>query len=452
MRFIADLHIHSRYSRATSKDMSPENIWKWAQLKGITVIGTGDFTHPEWFKELREKIESSENGLFRLKKEFQLDDVPDLCKADVFFILSAEISCIYSKKGKIRKIHSIVFVPDFATAARINTVLSKIGNLSSDGRPILGLDSKELLKIILDVSDEAMLVPAHAWTPHFSVFGAGSGFDSIEECFEELTPYVYAIETGLSSDPLMNWRLSSLDHITLISNSDAHSLAKLGREANIFDTENPSQSSHTPLWKRGAEGDFKGGQGGINKEISYKNMMDAIKTKNGFQGTIEFFPEEGKYHYDGHRVCGVRLSPEETIKHNYLCPVCGKTVTVGVMHRVEKLADRTYGFRLEKAPLYYSIVPLAEIIAETLKVGVHSKAVEAEYVGLLRSLGSEFRILMESSLSDIASAGSSMLSEAISRVRSGKVHIVPGFDGEYGKIRIFEEVERKEIRGQGRLF
>jgi uncharacterized protein (TIGR00375 family) len=423
MRFIADLHIHSRYSRATSKDMLPENIWKWAQLKGITVIGTGDFTHPEWVKELREKIESAENGFFRFKKEFQTDDVPDLCKADVFFILSAEISCIYSKKGKVRKIHSIVFVPDFATAARINAVLSKIGNLSSDGRPILGLDSKELLKIILDVSNEAMLVPAHAWTPHFSVFGAGSGFDSLEECFEELTSYIYAIETGLSSDPLMNWRLSSLDHITLISNSDAHSPAKLGREANIFDTE-----------------------------ISYKAMMDAIKTKSGFWGTIEFFPEEGKYHYDGHRMCGISLSPKETIKHNYLCPVCGKTVTVGVMHRVEKLADRTDGFRPEGAPLYYSIIPLAEIIAETLKVGVHSKAVEAEYVKLIKGLGNEFRILMDSSLSDIASAGSPMLSEAISRVRSGNVHIAPGFDGEYGKIRIFEEVERKEIKGQGRLF
>jgi uncharacterized protein (TIGR00375 family) len=423
MRFIADLHIHSRYSRATSKDMLPENIYKWAQLKGITVIGTGDFTHPEWFKELREKIESAENGLFRFRKKFQSDNVPDLCKADVFFILSAEISCIYSKKGRIRKIHSVVFVPDFAAASRINAVLSKIGNLSSDGRPILGLDSKELLKIILDVSDEAMLVPAHAWTPHFSVFGAGSGFDSLEECFEELTPNIYAIETGLSSDPLMNWRLSSLDHITLISNSDAHSLAKLGREANIFDTD-----------------------------ISYKAMMDAIKTKNGFQGTIEFFPEEGKYHYDGHRMCGVRLSPEETIRHNYLCPVCGKAVTVGVMHRVEKLADRTYGFRLESAPPYYSIIPLTEIIAETLKVGVHSKAVETEYIRLLKSLGNEFRILMDSSLSEIASAGSSMLSEAISRVRSGNVHIIPGFDGEYGKIRIFEEVERKEIKGQGSLF
>src|SRR4030043_709513 len=423
MRFIADLHIHSRYSRATSKDMLPKNIWKWAQLKGITVIGTGDFTHPEWFKELREKIESAENGFFRFKKEFQLDDVPDLCKADVFFVLSAEISCIYSKKGKVRKIHSIVFVPDFATATRINAVLSKIGNLSSDGRPILGLDSKELLKIILDVSNEAMLVPAHAWTPHFSVFGAGSGFDSLEECFEELTSYIYAIETGLSSDPLMNWRLSSLDHITLISNSDAHSPAKLGREANIFDTE-----------------------------ISYKAMMNAIKTRDGCEETIEFFPEEGKYHYDGHRTCGISLSPKETVKHNYLCPVCGKRVTVGVMHRVEKLADRENGFRPSGAPPFHSVVPLPEIIAEAIKVGVYSKAVNNEYLHIIEKLGNEFKILMDIPLNDIERASSPIIREAIARMRSGNVHISPGFDGEYGKIKIFEEVERKAIKGQGRLF
>src|SRR4030043_509453 len=423
MRFIADLHIHSRYSRATSKDMLPKNIWKWAQLKGITVIGTGDFTHPEWFKELREKIESAENGFFRFKKEFQLDDVPDLCKADVFFVLSAEISCIYSKKGKVRKIHSIVFVPDFATATRINAVLSKIGNLSSDGRPILGLDSKELLKIILDVSNEAMLVPAHAWTPHFSVCGAGSGFDSLKECFEELTSYIYAIETGLSSDPLMNWRLSSLDHITLISNSDAHSPAKLGREANIFDTE-----------------------------ISYKAIRNAIRNKKGFVGTVEFFPEEGKYHYDGHRSCSISLAPEETIKNNYLCPACGRKVTIGVMHRVEKLADRPDGFKPQKAPIFHSLIPLTEIIAETFKVGTNTKTVESWYLKLLSSLGNEFRILMEYPLSDIEQASLPSLSEAISNMRAGKVHIAPGFDGEYGKIKISEKVERKEIKGQGTLF
>lgn len=407
MRFIADLHIHSKYSRATSKEMSPESVWKWAQIKGISVIGTGDFTHPNWFKELNEKLESTGNGLFRLKKEFMIYDIPDSCKADVFFMLSAEISCIYSKNGKTRKIHLILFVPDFASAAKINIALAKIGNLDADGRPILGLDAKELLKIVLNESPDGMLVPAHAWTPHFSIFGAESGFDSFEECFEELTPYIYAIETGLSSDPLMNWRLSALDKITLISNSDAHSPAKIGREANIFDTD-----------------------------ISYKAMMDAIKTRRGLLGTIEFFPEEGKYHYDGHRTCGVSLTPEETLKHNYLCPVCGKRVTVGVMHRVEKLADRKNGFKPKDSLPFHSIIPLPEIISEVLKVGPNSKAVDREYQNLIQKLGNEFKILMDVPLKDIESAGSPLIREAIARMRKGDVHIAPGFDGEYGKIKI----------------
>jgi uncharacterized protein (TIGR00375 family) len=408
MRFIADLHIHSKYSRATSKDMSPESIWKWAQLKGITVIGTGDFTHPKWLNELKEKLDPAGNGLFRLQKRLCSDDIPDSCKADVFFLLTAEISCIYSKNGKTRKIHSIIFASDFAEAAKINSALSKIGNLHSDGRPILGLDAKELLKIVLDVSPDAMLVPAHAWTPHFSVFGAVSGFDSLDECFEDLTPHIYAIETGLSSDPAMNRRLSALDRITLISNSDAHSPAKIGREANIFDTE-----------------------------ISYKHIMSALKTKKGFIGTIEFFPEEGKYHYDGHRQCEVSLTPKETIRHNYLCPVCGKKVTVGVMHRVDKLADRKEGFKPKGSPAFHSIIPLPEIIAETIKVGVNSKAVGNEYQKLLLGLGNEFNILMKVPLNEIRKVAVPRISEAISRMRSGDVHIVPGFDGEFGKIKIF---------------
>jgi uncharacterized protein (TIGR00375 family) len=417
MRFIADLHIHSKYSRATSRDMSPESIWKWAQLKGIRLIGTGDFTHPKWLNELKEKLDPAGNGLFRLKRKFLSDNIPNSCKADVFFLLTAEISCIYSKNGRTRKIHSIIFVHDFADAIKINSALSKIGNLHSDGRPILGLDARELLKIVLDASPDAMLVPAHAWTPHFSVFGAVSGFDSLEECFEELTPHIYAIETGLSSDPPMNRRLSALDRITLISNSDAHSPAKIGREANIFDTE-----------------------------ISYKTIMDALKTKNGFLGTIEFFPEEGKYHYDGHRQCDVSLSPEETIKHNYLCPVCGKKVTVGVMHRVAKLADREEGFIPKGAPAFYSIIPLPEIIAETIKVGVNSKSVNTAYQNLLHALGNEFSILMETPLADIEKAGSPLLRKAISRMREGKVNIAPGFDGEFGKVKILEAVGRKKIK------
>ncbi|MBS1111968.1 MAG: hypothetical protein H6Q95_260 [Nitrospirae bacterium] len=395
--------------------MSPENLWRWAQIKGITVIGTGDFTHPAWIKELKEKLEPASSGLFSLKKKFKTNNVPDSCKADPFFLLSAEISCIYSKKGKTRKIHSIIFAPDFAGAKRINTALSKRGNLHSDGRPILGLDAKDLLKIVIEESPEGMLVPAHAWTPHFSIFGAVSGFDSFEECYEELTPHIHAIETGLSSDPAMNWRLSALDGITLISNSDAHSPSKIGREANIFDSG-----------------------------LSFVAMMDAVKTGKGFAGTMEFFPEEGKYHYDGHRTCNVSLTPKETIKRNYLCPVCGRKVTVGVMHRVEKLADRGEGIKPAGAPSFQSIIPLSEIISEALKVGVSSKAVNNEYSKLIESLGNEFKILLETPLKDIEKAGSTLIAKAVSIMRSGEVNITPGFDGEYGKVKIFEEAGKKK--------
>jgi uncharacterized protein (TIGR00375 family) len=411
MRFIADLHIHSRYSRATSKEMSPDSLWKWAQLKGISVIGTGDFTHPEWLKELQKKLEPAGNGLFSLKKKLHSDDVPQSCRADVHFLLTAEISCIYSKNGKTRKIHSVVFVPDIAGAEKINRALSKIGNLHSDGRPILGLDAQELLKIVLDSAPDAMLVPAHAWTPHFSVFGAASGFDSLEECYEELTPHIHAIETGLSSDPPMNWRLSALDRITLISNSDAHSPAKIGRESNIFDTD-----------------------------LSYRGIIDALKTKKGFVGTIEFFPEEGKYHYDGHRACNACLSPKDTIRHDYLCPVCGKKMTIGVMHRVEKLADRKDGFKPKGAPGFTSIIPLAEIISETVKVGVTSKQVSSLYHTVLEKIGSEFTVLLDAPPDEIEKAGSRLLKEAIERMRKGNIHIAPGYDGEFGQIRIFENM------------
>lgn len=421
MRFIADLHIHSRYSRATSRDMSPETIWRWAQLKGIRVIGSGDFTHPLWFRELTEKLAPTGRGLFMLKEEFRSGDIPELCRADIFFLLSAEISCIYTKKGKTRKIHSLIFVPDFRDAEKITSALSKIGNLKADGRPILGLDAEELLKIVLKSSPDAMLVPAHAWTPHFSVFGAASGFDSLEECFEELTPHIYAIETGLSSDPPMNWRLSALDKITLISNSDAHSPSKIGREANVFDTG-----------------------------ISYHAVTDAIRTRKGLVGTIEFFPEEGKYYSDGHRTCEVRLSPAETIRHKYLCPVCGKKVTVGVMHRVVKLADRDEGFRPQGSPDFYSLVPLPEIIAQVLKVGVNSKAVERQYFLMLERLGNEFRILMDCPIEEIEGASSHRLAEAVSRMRAGDVRITPGFDGEYGKVRIFEDDKRRNSKGRPR--
>ena len=422
MRFIADLHVHSHYSRATSPDMCPEGIWKWAQLKGITVIGTGDFTHPGWIAELKEKLVPAGNGLFTLKKKFQTNDVPGSCRSDVYFILSAEISCIYSKNGKTRKVHSVVLAPDFANAERLNRALSTIGNLKSDGRPILGLDAKKLLRITLDESPGALLIPAHAWTPHFSVFGAASGFDSLEECYEELRPHIHAIETGLSSDPPMNWRLSALDRITLVSNSDAHSAAKIGREANILDTD-----------------------------ISYDAILAAVRTRTGFIGTIEFFPEQGKYHYDGHRDCEVSLSPKETIQYGLLCPVCGKKVTVGVLHRVEKLADREAGFVLAGAPSFSSIIPLPEIIAEGLKCGVNTKKVNAVYLPLLEQLGNEFKVLLDAPLDAIEHASTPLIREAISRMRAGNVHIASGYDGEFGTVRIFEEVERKRFKGQMKL-
>jgi len=403
--------------------MSPENLWRWAQIKGISVIGTGDFTHPAWIAELRDKLEPAANGLFSLRRKYRVNTSPESCRSDVYFMLTAEISCIYRKHDRTRKVHALVLAPDFEGALRINRALSEIGNLKSDGRPILGLDAKKLLRITLDCSPEAMLVPAHAWTPHFSIFGAASGFDSMEECFEELSPNIHAIETGLSSDPAMNRRLSALDRITLLSNSDAHSPAKIGREANIFDTE-----------------------------VSYPAMTGAIRGGRGFEGTIEFFPEEGKYHFDGHRSCGVSMSPEETRRHGGLCPVCGKKVTIGVMNRVDRIADRAAGFIPEDGLPYYSIIPLAEIIAETLKKGVNTKTVNDVYFSLIHSLGNEFRLLLETPLEEIARNAPPLIAEAVGKVRAGDVNIAPGYDGEFGRIRVFEKVGPPVPKGQAPLF
>jgi len=416
MRFIADLHVHSPYSRATSKEMELESICKWAQIKGLTVVGTGDFTHPQWFSNLSEKLEEAEPGLFRLKQKYNSgieNEVPQSCRSDVRFILSAEISCIYSKKGKTRKVHNLLLAPSLEAVQRINESLSKIGNLRADGRPILGLDSKVLLRIALDASPDVMLIPAHAWTPHFSVFGSNSGFDSLEECFEDLTPNVYAIETGLSSDPQMNRRLSSLDRITLISNSDAHSPKKLAREANIFDTS-----------------------------LSYDGICAAIREgdRTKFIGTIEFFPEEGKYHYDGHRLCKQRMTPSETRQNNGCCPKCGDRVTVGVMSRVDTLADRNEDHTQVATIPFRRIIPLHEIISEVCGVGVNSKTVENTYGKLIAALGSELSILSYVSVTEISDSGSPVLAEAVRRVRSGEVRIDAGYDGEFGTIRIIDNV------------
>jgi len=408
MSFIADLHIHSSYSIATSRNITPEILYKWAQLKGVSVLGTGDCTHPSWISELKEKLEPLGNGLFRLKKKYRGIDieVPDSCKNDLYFLLSSEISCIYKKGGKVRKVHNLVYMPGFEEAERLNIELGKIGNLEGDGRPILGLDSKELLRIALDISPNSILVPAHAWTPHFSVFGSGSGFNSLDECFEELTPHIYAIETGLSSDPPMNWRVSSLDNITLISNSDAHSPQKIGREANIFDTE-----------------------------LSYGGIMESISSRKGFFGTIEFFPEEGKYHLDGHRACKVRLSPEDTIKNNGLCPSCGKKVTIGVMHRVEELADRKERERPIGAKPYHPLISLRTLISQTLGVGEGSKKVALEYMNILNTLGPELKILLDTPIREVETVNRA-IAMVISNMRKGKVSIEPGYDGEFGKVMV----------------
>jgi len=414
MKFIADFHIHSKYSRATSKDMDLESLDKWARIKGLKVLGTGDFTHPEWSRNLKEKLVSAEPGLFKMKNG---DD-------STRFILTSEISCIYSKNDKVRKIHVLIFAPSLAVVEKINAHLGFIGNLKSDGRPILGLDAKELAKIVLGISPDCFIVPAHAWTPWFSIFGSKSGFDSIEECFEEYAQYIYAIETGLSSDPPMNWRLSALDKITLISNSDAHSPRKLGREANVFDTD-----------------------------LSYNAIIGAIKEKDSrrFLYTIEFFPEEGKYHYDGHRACEVSLTPRESKKYNNLCPTCGKPLTIGVMNRVERLANRSQSFGPNGAIPFRSLVPLEEIIAESLGVTVASKQVGIEYKNLIKKLGSEFNVLLEASNQELTGATLPEIAEGIARVREGRVSITPGYDGVYGKVSIFSKGEQKKLNKQGTL-
>jgi len=364
MKFIADFHLHSKYSRATSQDMDLEVLDKWAKTKGIKVLGTGDFTHPDWFKNLKEKLEPAEIGLYKLKDE----------GGETHFILTSEISCIYSKNGRVRKIHILVFAPDFKTVEKINTHLGWVGNLRADGRPILGLDAKELLKIVLNISENCLVVPAHLMTPWFSLFGSRSGFDSIEECFEEYSKYIFAGETGLSADPKMLWRMPEGRKITLISNSDSHSPQKIGREANVFDTE-----------------------------LSYKSIIRAIKEKDPkkFLYTIEFFPEEGKYHYDGHRNCNVRTSPEESKKYNNICPNCGRPLTIGVLSRVEELADKPEGFQPEGAIPFKSLVPLPEIIGEVFGVDSGTKRVFQEYQKLIEKFGSEFYILLEAKREDL---------------------------------------------------
>ena len=403
MRIIADFHIHSKYSRATSKDMDIQNLAQWAKYKGIDLLGTGDFTHPLWLHELKRLLKPAGDGLYEYN--------------GVNFILTAEICTIFSVKGAVKRIHTVVFAPSFEVVDKINKELGYVGNLEADGRPILGLSAEELARIIMAASPDCFIVPGHAWTPWFGIFGASSGFDSVEQCFGKEAKNIYCLETGLSSDPAMNWRLSGLDKYSLISNSDSHSPQKIGREANVFDCG-----------------------------MSYKEITNILKTKDKskFLYTVEFFPEEGKYHWDGHRVCGVSLSPGETKKNNLKCPRCGKPVTVGVMHRIEKLADRPEGFVPENAIPFKSMVPLVEIIAEVRGKSAQSQGVEDEYKMLLQRFGSEFNILFDMPEEELKSNLPDKIAQAVIKVRQGKVHIAPGYDGVYGQIKIFSENEESQ--------
>ncbi len=457
MRFIADLQIHSHYSRATSKEMVLEEIDRWAGNKGMLVMGTGDFTHPAWFKEIKEKLEPAEPGLFKLKKQFKRPTIRgDL--SETRFLLEVEISGIYSRQGKsgakkVYRIHNMIFSPDIETAEKINTQLGWIGNLASDGRPILGLDSEELAKIVFNTNPKAVIVPAHAWTPWFSVFGSMSGFDSIEECFGKYAKNIFAIETGLSSDPAMNWRLSQLDNISLISNSDSHSLPRIGREANIFDTE-LSYDGIIEAVKNGAP----------NSRNNSRNIRSDSRGIREIIATIEFFPEEGKYHLDGHRLCNIVLEPTETKKYNGICPKCGKKLTVGVLSRVEALADRPlvpvkmdgYLHEHEGRVPFYNLVSLDEVIANVYGVGVASVKVKVEYERLIKIFGGEFKILMEASADELRRSGvDEKIIRGIVAVREGKIRFdPPGYDGEYGRIVFLneDEIKAQALEKQKSLF
>ncbi|MFH1847776.1 MAG: endonuclease Q family protein [Candidatus Omnitrophota bacterium] len=401
-KYICDFHIHSKYSRATSKDMDIENLTKWAKIKGVSLLGSGDFTHPQWLAELKSRLEPKGDDVFT--------------HAGIDFILTAEVSNIYPKAGKTRKVHNIIFAPDYSTVEEINSFLSAYGLLESDGRPMLSLPCDKMVKKILKINPACMIIPAHAWTPHFSVFGSNSGFDKIEECFEDQTKNIYSLETGLSSDPPMNWRWSELDKLTLTSNSDAHSPSKIGREANVF-----------------------------NAPINYRELRDILinKDKERFLYTIEFFPQEGKYHWDGHRACGQRLSPQEAKKVNNICPACGKKLTIGVMNRVDSLSDRREGYISKNSPSYISLIPLVEIIASALEMGAGTKTVLKEYNKIIRAFGTEFGILLDAPKKEIVKHCPPKIGKGIIRVREGNVGVVPGYDGVYGEIHVFKDGDQE---------
>ena len=419
MQYIADLHFHSKYSRAVSRDMDLEHLSAVAKIKGLDVVTAADFTHPAWFAELKKKLALKPNGLYQLKNQ----------TTNMHFMLTTEISCIYSQGSKTRRIHLVVIMPTLEAVEKFNGLLLDEGaNLKSDGRPIIGLTAERVLELVRETDKTAILIPAHIWTPWFSMFGSKSGFDTVEECFGKQAKYIYAVETGLSSDPPMNWRLSQLDKYSIVSFSDAHSPDKLGREATVFDLES----------------------------LSYGNIMAALKQsnrKNKVAYTVEFYPEEGRYHWDGHAKCNVRLSPAETRKNRGICPKCKKPVTVGVLSRVEQLADRPEGYMPTNRPPYKSLVPLKEIIAESMDHGVNTKGVAAEYEAILKKGSNEFNILINLSIDELKQITDDTIVEAIKRVREGKMSVEPGYDGEYGIVKVFSAAERKKyVVKQEKLF
>lgn len=404
--YIADLHIHSRFSMATSRDCDLPHLDLWARNKGIQLVGTGDFTHPQWRREMADMLIPAEEGLYTLREEYVLPG--PVSDPKTRFVITGEISTIYKRAGRTRKVHHQILLPNLEAAKRFSLRLEAIGNLHSDGRPILGLDNRDLLALLLDTCPDAVYIPAHIWTPHFSLFGAFSGFDSLEECYGDLAPCIHAVETGLSSDPPMNWRISQLDKLTLVSNSDAHSPQKLGREANLLDTE-----------------------------LSYSALVNAIQTGQGFGGTLEFFPEEGKYHLDGHRNCHVCMEPSQTRDCGGVCPVCGKKLTVGVLHRVEALADRPAGYCPESAKPFESLLPLPEIIAAATGYSTAAKRTQSFYLKMLESLGPEFQILRETPIETISQYAGERIATGIEKMRCKNVSKSAGYDGVYGKIELF---------------
>ena len=424
MRLVADLHLHSKYSRATSKELDVEGLYRWSKIKGINLIGSADFTHPLWFAELKRRLEPLGNGLFRLSSTNNFQQSTN--NSEPYYILTSEISSIYSQGGSVRRIHNVILAPSLETVEKINKELAKRGNLYSDGRPIFGISARDLVALLKVIDPAIEIIPAHIWTPWFSLFGSMSGFDSIEECFGDQAKHIHAIETGLSSDPEMNWRLSGLDDVAIVSAGDGHSGHNLMREATVFELPEPSYDNIIGAIKNSNSVSFRENFRGSAPHIAY---------------TIEFYPEEGKYHWDGHRDHQVRLSPAETKKLNGICPKCQRPVTVGVEYRVEQLADRTIEQARDhgriRRPPFKKLVQLEQIIAEAIGKGEATKAVRDRYLAMVEQFGSEFAILNDLSLNQLERTVDPRIVEGLRRVREGDISIEPGYDGEYGRVSVF---------------